>query len=63
VLVTKVGGTAAQVGIQPGDIVRGVNGRVLKTVHDMVGAVSVGSSAWQVTIERNGQQVTATFRS
>jgi Do/DeqQ family serine protease len=62
VLVTKTGGAAAQVGVQPGDIVRAVNGRAVKTVHDMVGAVSVSAPVWQVTIERNGQQVTATFR-
>ncbi|MDB5467557.1 MAG: serine protease [Phenylobacterium sp.] len=63
VLVTKIaGGAAAQVGLQPGDIIRAINGRKITDVRDLVGAVSVASRVWQVTIERNGQQVTATFQ-
>jgi Do/DeqQ family serine protease len=64
VLVTKTGqGAAAQVGLQPGDIVRAVNGRKIQSVRDLVGATAAALRAWQVTIERNGQQVTATFQS
>jgi Do/DeqQ family serine protease len=63
VLVTKVGdGPAAQIGLQPGDIVRSVNGRQIANVRDLVGASSVRVPAWQVTIERNGQQISATFQ-
>ena len=63
VLVTKVaGGPAAAVGLQPGDLVRAVNGKQIQTTGDLVGATSHGASAWQVTIERGGQQITATFR-
>ena len=64
VLVIKVAdGPAAQVGVRPGDVVRAVNGRSIRTVQDLAGAVSGGARVWQVTIERNGQQVTATFSS
>jgi len=63
VLVIKVsGGAAAQVGVRPGDIIRAVNGRKIVAVRDLASAVTGGAPAWQVTIERNGQQVTATFR-
>jgi Do/DeqQ family serine protease len=63
VLVTAVnGGAAAAVGLQPGDIVRAVNGRRIATVRDLMGAVSAPAPAWQVTIERGGQQITATFQ-
>jgi S1-C subfamily serine protease len=63
VMVTKVaGGPAAQVGLRPGDIVRNVNGRRIDSVRDLVAAVGARSQAWQVTIERGGQQITATFR-
>jgi Do/DeqQ family serine protease len=63
VMVTKVlGGPAAQVGLQPGDIVRSVNGRRIAAVRDLAAATSVRASVWQVTIERNGQQITATFQ-
>jgi len=63
VLVTQVGGgPAAQVGLQPGDIVRNVNGRPIRTVRDLVVATSASAPAWQVTIERGGQQISATFQ-
>jgi Do/DeqQ family serine protease len=63
VLVTKIGGgPAAAVGLQPGDIVRAVNGRKIQAVADLVGATARPAQAWQVTIERGGQQITATFQ-
>jgi S1-C subfamily serine protease len=62
--VTSLGrGAAMNVGVRPGDIIRAVNGRQIRSVRDLVGAVSGAAPAWQVTIERNGQQVTATFRA
>ena len=64
VLVIKVGpGAAAQVGVSPGDVIRVVNGRRIVTVRDLAAAVAESGRAWQITIERGGQQVTATFRS
>jgi Do/DeqQ family serine protease len=64
VLVSKVAGGAAQrVGLQPGDFIRSVNGRSITSVRDLSGAVAVPAGVWLVTIERNGQQVTATFRT
>jgi S1-C subfamily serine protease len=63
VIVSRVaGGPAQEVGLQPGDIIRTVNGRQVGSVHDLMGAVSAPASAWQVTIERGGQQITATFQ-
>jgi S1-C subfamily serine protease len=49
-------------GLRPGDIVRQVNGRKIETVRDLAVAAGTAAPAWQVTIERNGQQITATFR-
>ena len=64
VLISKIAGGAAQrVGLRPGDLIRSVNGRAIQTVRDLTGAVSVAVRVWQVTIERGGQQVTATFRA
>ena len=63
VLVSKLGqGGAMNVGLRPGDIVRLVNGRKIESVRDLAEAVSKPAPTWQVTIERGGQQVTATFR-
>ena len=62
VLVTAVArGLAMNIGLRPGDIVREVNGAKITTVRSLADAVAAGRGAWRVTIERNGQQVTATF--
>ena len=64
VMVTKTEqGLAQQVGVQPGDIIRAVNGRPIKTVSDLSNAVAAPAGAWQVTIERNGRQLTTTVRT
>ena len=64
VLVTKTSaGVAQQVGVQPGDIIRAVNGRDIRSVTDLTNAVVAPAPVWQVTIERNGRQLTATFRT
>ena len=62
VLVTKIGaGYAASIGLQPGDFVREVNGRAVNTVADLAAAIKGQGRTWVVTIERNGQRITARF--
>jgi Do/DeqQ family serine protease len=56
-------GFAQNAGLRRGDIVRAVNGRAVSSVRDLAGAVAVDARIWQVTIERNGQPITATFRT
>ena len=64
VLVLKTSnGAAQQLGVQPGDIIRAVNGRSIKSVTDLTSAVVSPAPVWQFTIERNGQQLTATVRA
>jgi Do/DeqQ family serine protease len=63
VLVTKIGpGGAANIGLQPGDFVREVNGRAVNTVAELNAALTGQGRNWVVTIERNGQRVTARFQ-
>jgi S1-C subfamily serine protease len=63
VIVARVaGGPAQAVGLQPGDIIRAVNGRRISSVRELVAAANAPAGAWQVTIERGGQQITATFQ-
>ncbi|WP_333587723.1 Do family serine endopeptidase [Phenylobacterium sp.] len=63
VLVTRVGrGVSLNAGMRPGDMVRAVNGTEIRTVRDLVRVLEAGAPAWQVTIQRNGQQITANFR-
>lgn len=62
VLVTKIGGGyAANIGLQPGDFIREVNGRPVNTVADLNAAAKLPTRNWVVTIERNGQRITARF--
>jgi S1-C subfamily serine protease len=46
---------AQQVGLQPGDIVRAVNGSEIKTTADLDKAASTAPAYWRYAIERNGQ--------
>jgi Do/DeqQ family serine protease len=63
VLVTKVGpGRAAELGFQPGDLIREVNGHAPQSVQDLQAALAAGSSDWRVVIQRGGQEITAQFR-
>ena len=52
---------AASVGLQPGDIIREVNGRAITSTADLQAIVAAGARGWQVTIVRNGQMITAQF--
>ena len=62
-MIKMENGLAAQVGLRPGDIIRSINGRDIKSVRDLSGATAAPAPVWQITIERNGQQVTATVRA
>ena len=64
VLITNVGrGFAMSAGFRPGDIVRAVNGREIGSTRDLAAALAARVPAWQITIQRNGQLVTATYRA
>jgi len=64
VLVTNIGrGFAMNAGLRPGDLIRRVNGRDIATVRDLTSVLGSGGGQWQVTIERNGQEITANFRT
>jgi S1-C subfamily serine protease len=52
---------AASVGLQPGDIIREVNGRQVNTTADLQAIVKAGANGWRITIERGGQLITAQF--
>jgi S1-C subfamily serine protease len=63
VLVTGLDrGAAMNVGLRRGDIIRAVNGQRIGSVRDLAGAVAQPQRLWQVTIERDGREVSATFR-
>jgi len=64
VLVTKIGqGFALNAGLRPGDFIREVNGRAINTTAELAAVSTAGAATWTVTIERNGQRITARLRA
>jgi Do/DeqQ family serine protease len=53
---------AASVGLRPGDIIKSINGTDITTTALLEAKVKEGARRWQVSIIRNGQVITATFR-
>ncbi|MDP3175650.1 MAG: PDZ domain-containing protein, partial [Phenylobacterium sp.] len=64
VLVLSVqGGLAMNAGLRPGDLIREVNGKRIESVAQLAAAATAQTRVWQVTIERGGQAISATFRT
>ncbi len=63
VMVTDVGsGFARNAGFRPGDMIREVNGREIKTVRDLASVLEAGGGGWRVTIQRGNNRITTDFR-
>jgi Do/DeqQ family serine protease len=64
VIVTGVaGGYAANLGLQPGDFIRQVNGTPITSVAQLVTALATpADGGWTIVIERGGQTITARVR-
>jgi Do/DeqQ family serine protease len=56
-------GFAMNAGLRPGDVIKRVNGRDIGTVGDLTGVLGAGGGQWQVTIVREGQEISANFRT
>jgi serine protease Do len=56
-VVVQAAGSAAEAGIQPGDIVLGVNGRRVKSVNELRQAVEKSSGAVALLIQRDNAQI------
>ena len=59
VVVASVGenSTAAEVGLQKGDVVVAVNGAAIETTRDLARVSMAGSRLWDVTIKRGGETI------
>jgi serine protease Do len=57
ILVEDVGGPAAQAGVQPGDIILGVNGKPVKSVDELRKAAGRGGKVVALLIERENAQI------
>jgi Do/DeqQ family serine protease len=63
VIVTAVsGGYAANLGLQPGDFIRQVNGQPIATVAQLAGVLAAPTDGWVIVVERGGQQITVRVR-
>jgi serine protease Do len=56
-LVEDVGGPAAEAGVQPGDIILGVNGAKVKSLKELQNAAKKGGKVVALLIERDNAQV------
>jgi Do/DeqQ family serine protease len=62
VLVTAVaGGFAQQIGLQPGDFIRELNGRKIATTAELAAALEAGVHTWTLVIQRGERVITARF--
>jgi Do/DeqQ family serine protease len=60
VVVTAVGGGyAANLGLQPGDFIREINGRKIATVTELLTVLNAPADTWTIAIERGGHTITA----
>ena len=57
ILVEDVGGPAADAGVQPGDIILGVNGKPVKSVDELRKAAAKGGKVVALLIERENAQI------
>lgn len=55
------GSMAAQVGLQPGDIVRAINGQTIETTAALQQAAAERTRRWRFSIERNGRIMNQTL--
>ena len=49
--------TAANVGVQKGDVILVVNDQKIETTHDLEKASAARPNFWKLTIERGGQMI------
>ncbi|HKZ72491.1 MAG TPA: DegQ family serine endoprotease [Steroidobacteraceae bacterium] len=62
IVVEQVSGPAADAGLQPGDIVLGVNGRPIKTVEELRDAATKSGKAVSLLIQRDDNQLFVPLR-
>jgi Do/DeqQ family serine protease len=63
VIVTGVaGGYAANLGLQPGDFIRQINGQPITSVAQLVTVLGASPDGWTIVIQRGGQTITARVR-
>jgi Do/DeqQ family serine protease len=64
VIVSEIrGGLSRNAGIEPGDLIKQVNGRRIATVADLRAALQARTRTWSIVIDRNGREIAATFQA
>ena len=63
VLITQVGqGVAASIGMQPGDLIKQVNGAPITSTSQLQSVLSAGGSTWRFVVVRDGQELNGQLR-
>jgi len=63
VVIVKATGISARIGFLPGDLLKMVNGRAIKTVKDALNAARSKARVWDITIQRAGQTLTMRLKT
>ena len=61
-VVETVAGPAAQAGVQPGDIILGINGRPIRSTTELVGSAKTAGKTIALLIQRQDQQIFVPLR-
>ncbi|MCF3629393.1 DegQ family serine endoprotease [Thalassospiraceae bacterium LMO-SO8] len=61
VLQVRRGAPADKIGLRPGDFVKRVNGSDIGLVRDLLTVFSKQAPSWEITIERQGREITERF--
>lgn len=61
ILQIRRGSPADKVGLRPGDFIKKVNGAEIGVVKDLVSVFAKPSASWEITIERQGRELSERF--
>ena len=61
ILQIRRGSPADKVGLRPGDFIKKVNGAEVGVVNDLVSVFAEPSASWEITIERQGRELSERF--
>jgi S1-C subfamily serine protease len=64
VMISRISedGLANEAGVQPGDIIKAVNGQPIRSTADLQQSLAASGRAWRLTIQRGGQEISGNFR-
>lgn len=63
VVAEGVAGLPARVGVRPGDVILGINGRPIQTTRDLLEAMAPPARSYQLELQRGGRKIVLRYRT